>query len=74
MEGRCALLYAGRAPAAAPATGIGKIHDTEQHALVDAALHATVAEKSARRTNRLKPDAAASRARKAGATPLRKRS
>ncbi len=73
-EGRCALLYAGRAPAAAPATGIGKIHDSEQHALVDAALHATVAEKSARRTSRLKPDAGASRARKAAAPPLRKRS
>ena len=74
VDGRYPLLYAGRAPAAAPATGIGKIHDTEQHALVDAALHATVAEKSARRTSRLKHDAAASRARKAAATPLRKRS
>ncbi len=74
VEGRCPLLYAGRAPAAAPATGIGMIHDSEQHALVDAALHATAAEGSARRTSRLKPDAAASRARKAAATPLRKRS
>ena len=74
VQGRCPLLYAGRAPAAAPATGIGMIHDSEQHALVDAALHATVAERSARRTSRLKPDAAASRARKAAATPLRKRS
>ena len=74
VQGRCPLLYAGRAPAAAPATGIGMIHESEQHALVDAALHATVAERSARRTSRLKPDAAASRARKAAATPLRKRS
>ena len=74
VQGRCPLLYAGRAPAAAPATGIGMIHDSEQHALVDAALHATVAERSARRTSRLKPDAAASRAREAAATPLRKRS
>ena len=75
VERRWPLLYAGRAPAAAPATGITKIHHNQQLALVDAALHATVSEKSARRTARLKPDAAgASRARKAAATPLRKRS
>ena len=47
------VLYAGRAPAAAPATGIGKIHELEQQALVAAALHATTTEESARDTTRL---------------------
>ena len=60
------VLYAGRAPAAAPATGIGKIHEAEQQALINAALHATATEDSARETTRLTPDAAA-------ATPLRKK-
>jgi len=46
-------LYAGRAPAAAPATGIAKIHDAEQAALINAALHATATEDSARETTRL---------------------
>ena len=41
VSGRRDVLYAGRAPAAAPATGIGKIHEIEQQALVAAALHAT---------------------------------
>jgi 2-oxoglutarate dehydrogenase E1 component len=35
-----AVLYAGRAPAAAPATGLAKIHETEQKRLIEAALHA----------------------------------
>ncbi len=48
------VLYAGRAPAAAPATGIGKIHILEQQTLVAAALHATATEESARDTQRLK--------------------
>jgi 2-oxoglutarate dehydrogenase E1 component len=61
------VLYAGRAPAAAPATGIGKIHELEQQALVAAALHATSTEDSARDTQRLKPAATS-------ATPLRKSS
>ena len=34
------LLYAGRAHAAAPATGIGKVHDAEQARLIEAALTA----------------------------------
>jgi 2-oxoglutarate dehydrogenase E1 component len=63
---RRVVLYAGRAPAAAPATGIGKIHEAEQHSLIAAALHATATEDSARETTRLTPDAAA-------ATPLRKK-
>jgi 2-oxoglutarate dehydrogenase E1 component len=59
-------LYAGRAPAAAPATGIGKIHEAEQQSLIKAALHGTATEDSARETTRLTPDAAS-------ATPLRKK-
>ena len=58
MSGRRDVLYAGRAPAAAPATGIGKIHELEQQALVAAALHATTTEDSARDTQRLKAAAA----------------
>jgi 2-oxoglutarate dehydrogenase E1 component len=67
VSSRREVLYAGRAPAAAPATGIGKIHELEQQALVAAALHATTTEDSARDTQRLKPAAAP-------ATPLRKSS
>jgi 2-oxoglutarate dehydrogenase E1 component len=37
-------LYAGRASAAAPATGLIKVHDTEQHGIVQAALHASAAD------------------------------
>jgi len=49
------VLYAGRAPAAAPATGIPRLHELEQQALVSAALHSTVTEESARETTRLTP-------------------
>jgi 2-oxoglutarate dehydrogenase E1 component len=66
FAGGRALLYAGRAPAAAPATGIGKIHELEQQALVGAALHATAVEDSARDTQRLKAATAP--------TPMRKSS
>jgi 2-oxoglutarate dehydrogenase E1 component len=38
---RHTLLYAGRQHAAAPATGIAKVHESEQRELVDAALNAT---------------------------------
>jgi 2-oxoglutarate dehydrogenase E1 component len=51
--GRRPVLYAGRAPAAAPATGIPRIHELEQQALVATALHATNTEESARETTRL---------------------
>jgi 2-oxoglutarate dehydrogenase E1 component len=47
------VLYAGRAPAAAPATGIMKIHEAEQQALIDAALRAAGAEESSRDAGRL---------------------
>ncbi len=53
LGARRQVLYAGRAPAAAPATGISKIHEAEQHALIDAALRATTTEDSARDTTRL---------------------
>jgi 2-oxoglutarate dehydrogenase E1 component len=48
------LLYAGRAPAAAPATGIFQLHQQQQQALVDAALRSTSTEESLRQTTRLK--------------------
>ena len=53
LGARRQVLYAGRAPAAAPATGISKIHEAEQNALIDAALNATATEDSARDTTRL---------------------
>jgi 2-oxoglutarate dehydrogenase E1 component len=53
LGARRQVLYAGRAPAAAPATGIAKIHEAEQNALIDAALRATTTEDSARETTRL---------------------
>ena len=64
------VLYAGRAPAAAPATGIGKVHEREQQMLVDAALRATSTEDSARKTARLTH----ARGRKSAAAPMRKSS
>jgi 2-oxoglutarate dehydrogenase E1 component len=40
QKDRQQLLYAGRGHAAAPATGMAKLHETEQRELVEAALHA----------------------------------
>jgi 2-oxoglutarate dehydrogenase E1 component len=60
VPGRRAVLYAGRAAAAAPATGLLKSHEQEQAALVDAALRATATEETGRDTARLT------------ATPIRK--
>jgi 2-oxoglutarate dehydrogenase E1 component len=51
--GRKAVMYAGRAAAAAPATGLTKSHELEQQALVEAALRATATEESGRETSRL---------------------
>jgi 2-oxoglutarate dehydrogenase E1 component len=77
VMGRRPVLYAGRPPAAAPATGIAKIHEQEQAALVAAALHATNTEESGRDTTRLMtltaPPAPAV-APAAATPPLRKRS
>jgi 2-oxoglutarate dehydrogenase E1 component len=53
LGARRQVLYAGRAPAAAPATGIAKFHEAEQLALINAALKATTTEDSARETTRL---------------------
>ena len=72
LGGRRPVLYAGRAPAAAPATGITKIHEAEQQALIAAALRATATEDSARETVRL--TAAAAAPAQAPATGLRKSS
>jgi 2-oxoglutarate dehydrogenase E1 component len=57
LGGRRQVLYAGRPPAAAPATGIAKIHEAEQRALIDAALHSTTTEDAARETTRLTANA-----------------
>jgi 2-oxoglutarate dehydrogenase E1 component len=56
------VLYAGRAHAAAPATGMAKIHEAEQQALVEAALRGASSQDSARETPHPAP------------TPLRKSS
>ncbi len=53
LSGERVVLYAGRAAAAAPATGVMKIHEAEQAALIDAALRATATEESGRDTARL---------------------
>ncbi len=47
QKDRHTLLYAGRQHAAAPATGIAKIHEAEQRGLVEAALRAAVRDGSA---------------------------
>ena len=47
------LLYAGRAGAAAPATGIAALHDQQQKNLVAAALLGTPPEEASRQTMRL---------------------
>jgi 2-oxoglutarate dehydrogenase E1 component len=79
--GRRPVLYAGRAPAAAPATGIGRIHEAEQQTLVAAALHSMTTEESARETTRLTALAVPGAAPPAASpdvappvTPIRKRS
>jgi 2-oxoglutarate dehydrogenase E1 component len=64
QKDRHTLLYAGRGHAAAPATGLSKIHETEQRELVDAALSAQVRESSNRDTSRLVGNAATVQARK----------
>jgi 2-oxoglutarate dehydrogenase E1 component len=48
------LLYAGRAPAAAPAAGVLQMHAEQQRELVDAALRSNHTEESLRQTTRLK--------------------
>jgi 2-oxoglutarate dehydrogenase E1 component len=41
------VLYAGRASAAAPATGVIKVHEAEQQGIVQAALRASAADEAA---------------------------
>src|SRR5256886_15908037 len=84
VPGRRPVLYAGRGPAAAPATGILKIHEIEQQTLVAAALRSTTTEESARETTRLTaapavpapsaPSAAPAAPAPGPATPMRRRS
>jgi 2-oxoglutarate dehydrogenase E1 component len=60
LELRHELLYAGRAGAAAPATGISALHELQQKNLVTAALQGVPPEEASRQTMRL-PAAAQSR-------------
>jgi len=60
------LLYAGRAGAAAPATGISSMHEQQQKNLVTAALQGVPPEETSRQTMRL-PAAAASASASASA-------
>jgi 2-oxoglutarate dehydrogenase E1 component len=53
LSARHALLYAGRAGAAAPATGIAALHEQQQQNLVTAALQGVPPEETARQTMRL---------------------
>ncbi len=66
--GRREVLYAGRAPAAAPATGLTKLHEMEQATLVEAALRGAAIEEAPRETSRLTTSTTTAPA----ATPLRK--
>ena len=64
QKDRHTLLYAGRGHAAAPATGIAKIHEAEQRELVDAALRAPPRDSAARATADAAPTAAPAPLRK----------
>jgi len=79
VPGRRPVSYAGRGPAAAPATGIAKIHELEQQTLVATALRSITTEESACESTRLTAAAAvpapsAPSAAPVSATPLRRRS
>ncbi len=54
LGARQELLYSGRAPSAAPATGIPQLHTAQQQGLVAAALKSTTREDSGRETSRLR--------------------
>ena len=49
---RLPVYYAGRAPGAAPATGLAKTHESEQRQLVETALSAAPAAQGARSPTR----------------------
>jgi 2-oxoglutarate dehydrogenase E1 component len=55
LNARHELLYAGRAGAAAPATGIAALHEQQQKNLVRAALQGVPPEETSRQTMRLPP-------------------
>jgi 2-oxoglutarate dehydrogenase E1 component len=55
LAGPRTVYYAGRAAAAAPATGLIRNHDSEQHHLVDTALNAVSATQASRSSTRLTP-------------------
>jgi 2-oxoglutarate dehydrogenase E1 component len=65
------VYYAGRAAAAAPATGLAKLHEAEQRRLVDTALNAIAVEHTMRSTPRLTPTPGSVNA---VSTPIRKQS
>jgi 2-oxoglutarate dehydrogenase E1 component len=56
QSGHQQLLYAGRGHAAAPATGIAKLHETEQRELVEAALRAAARAAGGRDASRLQTE------------------
>jgi 2-oxoglutarate dehydrogenase E1 component len=53
LAGSRPVYYAGRAASAAPATGLAKIHESEQRRLVETALNAISIEQTMRNTPRL---------------------
>jgi len=63
LSARHELLYAGRAGAAAPATGIHDMHEQQQNNLVTAALQGVPPEESSRQTMRLPAASAAAHTR-----------
>jgi 2-oxoglutarate dehydrogenase E1 component len=67
---RLPVYYAGRAPGAAPATGLAKIHEAEQRQLVETALNATSAEQTQRNLPRMTPPGVAA----TGAAPSKRKS
>jgi 2-oxoglutarate dehydrogenase E1 component len=70
------VYYAGRAAAAAPATGVTKLHEAEQRRLVETALNATSIEQTLRSTPRptLTAGPVAETPERSASTPIRKKS
>jgi 2-oxoglutarate dehydrogenase E1 component len=72
LAGARTVYYAGRAAAAAPATGLSKNHELEQRRVVDTALNAVSIEQTMRNTPRLTPtpEGAVAAAPERAATPI----
>jgi 2-oxoglutarate dehydrogenase E1 component len=70
------VYYAGRAAAAAPATGVTKLHEAEQRRLVETALNATSIEQTVRSMPRLTLTAGpvVATPERSASTPIRKKS